>query len=84
MVPFLWMGFSCLKDTDPLRENSLLFTVKSSGIPGILLVNLGRMKCWFKLAATLQFRIRLPLIGNPESRSSLVSAYGKIFPDDMN
>ena len=26
--PFLWMGFNCLKATEPLRGGSLLFTIK--------------------------------------------------------
>ena len=26
--PFLWMGFNCLKATEPLRGSSLLFTTK--------------------------------------------------------
>ena len=26
--PFLWMGFNCLKPTEPLRRGTLLFTTK--------------------------------------------------------
>ena len=31
--PFLWMGFNCLKATEPLRGGTLLFTIK---LPSIL------------------------------------------------
>ena len=31
--PFLWMGFNCLKATEPLRGGTLLFTTK---LPSIL------------------------------------------------
>ena len=27
--PFLWMEFNCLKTTEPLREDSLLFTTNN-------------------------------------------------------
>ena len=30
--PFLWMGFNCLKASEPLRGGSLLFTTKSPSI----------------------------------------------------
>ena len=30
--PFLWMGFNCLKATEPLRGDSLLFINKSLGV----------------------------------------------------
>ena len=42
--PFLWMGFNCLKATEPLRGDNLLFTARSSGVPGTHLIGLGRMK----------------------------------------
>ena len=32
--PFLWMGFNCLKATEPLRGDNLLFTFK---LPSILI-----------------------------------------------
>ena len=32
--PLLWMRFNCLKTTEPLRGDSLLFTTKFSEIPG--------------------------------------------------
>ena len=43
-APFLWMGFNCLKATEPLRGDSLLFTIQFSGVPGTQLIDLGRMK----------------------------------------
>ena len=42
--PLLWMGFNCLKATEPLRGGSLLFTTKFLEIPGTHLINLRRMK----------------------------------------
>ena len=41
---FLWMGFSCLKATEPLRGGSLLFTTKFLESPGTHLIDLGMMK----------------------------------------
>ena len=41
---FLWMGFNCLKATEPLRGGSLLFTTKFPEIPGTHLIDLRRMK----------------------------------------
>ena len=46
------MGFNCLKATEPLWGDSLLFTAKSSGVPGTYFVNLGRMKDWVNLGTT--------------------------------
>ena len=40
----LWVGFNCLKGTEPLREGSLLFTTKLPKIPGAHLIDLGRIK----------------------------------------
>ena len=42
--PFLWMGFNCLKASEPLRGGSLLFTTKLPEIPATHLINLVRMK----------------------------------------
>ena len=42
--PFLWMVFICLKATDPLRGDSVLFTIQFSVVPGMPLINLGKMK----------------------------------------
>ena len=38
------MGFDCLKATEPLRGDNLLFTTQSQGNPGTHLIDLGRMK----------------------------------------
>ena len=43
--PFLWMGFNCLKTTEPLRGGSVLCTTKFPKLPGTHLIDLGRMKC---------------------------------------
>ena len=42
--PFLWMGFNCLKTTEPLRGDSLLFNTQSPGVLGTYLIDFGRMK----------------------------------------
>ena len=42
--PFLWLGFNCLKATEPLRGESFLFTTQSPGVPGTHLMDLGKMK----------------------------------------
>ena len=42
--PLFWMGFNCLKATEPLRGGSLLFTTKFPEIPGTHMIDLGRMK----------------------------------------
>ena len=41
MTPFY--GFNCLKATESLRGDSLLFTTKSPGVPGVHLIDLGMM-----------------------------------------
>ena len=38
------MGFNCLKATEPLRGDGLLFTTKFQEIPGTHYIELGRMK----------------------------------------
>ena len=38
------MGFNCLKATEPLQGDSLLFTTKSPGVPGTHIVDFRRMK----------------------------------------
>ena len=53
--PFLWMGFKCLKDTESLQEDTLLFTTQSSEVPGTHLIEFRRMKGWVKLGATQRF-----------------------------
>ena len=42
--PFLWMGFNCLKTTEPMRGDSLLFNTLSPGVLGTYLIDFGRMK----------------------------------------
>ena len=42
--PFLWMGFNCLKATEPLQVDSLLFTTKFPEIPGTYLMDRERVK----------------------------------------
>ena len=42
--PFLWMKFNCLKATEPLRGDSLLFITRSPGLPGAHLVDFRGMK----------------------------------------
>ena len=42
--PILWVGPNCLKDTEPLQADSLLFTIQPSGVPGTHLMNFGMRK----------------------------------------
>ena len=44
--PFLSMGFNCLKITEPLRRDSLVFTTYSPGVSGTHLIDPGMMKGW--------------------------------------
>ena len=50
--PFLWMEFNCLKATEPLRGDDLLFTTKSPGIRGTHFIDHGRMKGCVDFGAT--------------------------------
>ena len=59
------MRFNCLKATDPLRGDKLLFTAWSPGLPGTHLLNFRRMKGWADLGATQWFWTWDPWIGNP-------------------
>ena len=43
---FLWMEFNCVKATEPLQWNSLLFTTQSLDVPGNHLINFDLMKGW--------------------------------------
>ena len=43
------MGPNYLKDTEPLRGDSLLFTIQSPGVPGTHLINFGGRKGWIIL-----------------------------------
>ena len=53
--PFLWVGFNCLKATEPIRGDSLVFTIKFTKIPGTYLINFRRMKGWVNPEATQWF-----------------------------
>ena len=53
--PFLRMGFNCLKATEQLRGDSLLFTTKSPEGPGTHLIDFGRMKGSVSLGVTQWF-----------------------------
>ena len=55
MVPFLWMGFNCLKAAEPLLGESLLFTTKSPKVPDTHLIHSGRMKGWVNLGTIQRF-----------------------------
>ena len=51
-------NFNCLKAKEPLRANILLFTNWYPGDPGTHFIDLGRMKGWVDLGATLPFWTR--------------------------
>ena len=53
--PFLWMAFNCLKATELLRRDSLLFNTESPGIFGSHFIDLGRMKGHVDFGATQWF-----------------------------
>ena len=36
---FVWMGFSCLETTEPIRRGNSLFTTKSPGVLGTYLID---------------------------------------------
>ena len=63
--PFLWMGFSCLKASESLQGDSLLFTTRSPSVPSTNLMDPGRMKQWVDLGASQWFSTQEPWIGNP-------------------
>ena len=44
MKPFIWMGFNCLKATEPLQGDSLLFTTRSPRVLGTHLIDSEMMK----------------------------------------
>ena len=50
---FLWMGFNCLKATEPLRRDSLLFTTKFPEVSSTHLINLGYMKGLVNIRVTV-------------------------------
>ena len=64
--PFLWIGFNCLKVTEPLQGDILLFTTKNLGIPGTHFINLRRTKGWVNLRTTQWFQTQDPWTGKPE------------------
>ena len=55
MAPFLWMGFNCLKATEPRPGDSLLFTIQFPGVHGTQLIDLGRVKGSAELGVTQLF-----------------------------
>ena len=59
------MELNCVKTTEPVRGDSLLFTTKFSEIPGTHLINFEKMNGPVDLAATQWFRIWDPWLGNP-------------------
>ena len=59
----LWMGFSCLKATEPLRGDSSHFTIQFPGVPGTQLIDLEGMKGWIDLEATSGFELGNMAIG---------------------
>ena len=60
--PILWVGRNCLKDTELLWADSLLFTIQPPGVPDTHLINFGRRKGWnnLDLEATWQIWIWNP------------------------
>ena len=59
MTPFM-MGFNCLKNTELLRGDSSLFTLRSPGVPGTHFINLERMKTESTLEPLTSFQPRIP------------------------
>ena len=49
------MGFNCLKATEPLQKDSLIFIAKSPGVRGTHLINLIGMEDGVELQATQWF-----------------------------
>ena len=52
---FLLMGFNCLKATEPLQGNSLLFTTKFLKISGTHLIDLERCNAELTLESVIDF-----------------------------
>ena len=52
------MVFNSLKAPEPLRGDSLLFTIRFTKIRGTYLIDLGRMKGWVETEAELNFVIK--------------------------
>ena len=53
------MGLNCLKATEPLWEDSLLFTAQSPGVPGTHLINFDGRKDWNNLDPPSRFESRV-------------------------
>ena len=49
---FLVLGMVYLNAAEPLQGNSLLVTIKSSGVPGTRFIDLGEMKSYIDLRAS--------------------------------
>ena len=77
--PFLWMGFNCLKATEPFQGGGLLFTTKFPDSPDTHLIDFGRMKDWFDLGATQWFWTQNPWIGNPSPKMPSSNQIAKFF-----
>ena len=63
--PLFVDGVNYLKATVPQRGDSLLFKTKSLEVPSTHFINLGMMKSWVDLGATLWFQTWEPWIRNP-------------------
>ena len=72
MTPFY--GFNCLEATESLRGDSLLFTTKSPGVPGVHLIDLGMMNGWVDLETTGQLQGQLTF----SSFWGLINEYQKL------
>ena len=59
-----WIGFNCLRASEPLRGDSLLLTIKFSKYSGTHLTDLRRMKGWIDRGATFWFWTSDHWIGN--------------------
>ena len=62
--PFLWIGFSCFKVSEPPEGESLFFTIQFQGVSGVQLIDLNRKKDWVDPGATQWFWTQNPWIGN--------------------
>ena len=72
MTPFY--GFNCVEATESLRGDSLLFTTKSPGVPGVHLIDLGMMNGWVDLETTGQLQGQLTF----SSFWGLINEYQKL------
>ena len=64
---FSWIGFNCLRAIEPLRGDSLLFTITFQEVSAAQFIDLGRMKGWVELEAIQWIWTRNPWTGNPAS-----------------